>query len=196
VALTQEKSKRLFGTLVGSQWSVILAAGALPTALGVSAITYTFASVFLWSALLAFIWGRFQEGTNGDLIQDVYGAARANRLAGLLLLIALASPLCVPGLPGFAAVLNLLAAMMEQRSLFYLFAEVVLVATLSLVCIQLGTDLLFRQRAPSVERVDSSRYGALDWLGLSISILALLSLGFLWHRVFGILGEAAKVFLK
>lgn len=199
VALTQENSKRLFSALAGAQWSAILVAGALPTVLSSSAITYAFASVFVWISLLGFNWGRFQERAGGDSLRDVYGAARAFPSAGLLLLTALASPLCIPGLPGFPMVLNLLAAMMEQKSLFFLAAEVMLIATLSLISIRIGTDLLFRQRASSTTNRGNQilfRYGALDWLSLTAAILALASLGFLWHRVFAVLVETAKVFLK
>ena len=199
VALTQDNSKRLFSALVGAQWSTILAAGAFPSSLGASAVTYAFASVFLWTAVLGYNWGRFQEQARGDRLQDVYGAARSYRASGLLLLISLASPLCVPGMPGFPAVLNLLAAIMEQKSLFFLFAEVLLVGTLSLVCIRLGTDLLFRQRTSSTSGAWNpamSRYTALDRLGLGVAIVSLVGFGFLWHRVFELLVESAKVFLK
>lgn len=199
VALTQENSKRLFSALVGAQWSAILVAGALPTVLSASSITYAFASVFVWTSLLGFNWGRFQESAGGENLKDVYGAARTFRSSGLLLLLALASPLCIPGLPGFPMALNLLAAMMEQKSLFFLAAEVLLVATLSLISIRVGTDLLFRQRASSSTNTASLalfRYGALEWLSLTVAIVALTTLGFLWHRVFALLFETAKVFLK
>lgn len=199
VALTQENSKRLFSAMVGAQWSAILVAGALPTVLSASAITYAFASVFVWSSLLGFNWARFQESAHGDNLKDVYGAARTFRSSGLLLLLALASPLCIPGLPGFPMVLNLLAAMMEQKSLFFLIAEVLLIAILSLISIRVGTDLLFRQRASSTtngQALVAFRYGALEWGSLTLAILALTTFGFLWHRVFALLFETAKVFLK
>ncbi|MGZ3712294.1 MAG: hypothetical protein ACXVBE_11090, partial [Bdellovibrionota bacterium] len=199
VALTQENSKRLFSAMVGAQWSAILVAGALPSVLSATAITYAFSSVLVWTSLLGFNWGRFQESSGGENLKDVYGSARTFRSSGLLLLLALASPLCIPGLPGFPMVLNLLAAMMEQKSLFFLAAEVFLIATISLISIRVGTDLLFRQRGSSTTNATNAvsfRYGALEWLSLSVAILSLATLGFLWHRVFALLFETAKVFLK
>ncbi|RZA05099.1 MAG: hypothetical protein EOP11_13590, partial [Proteobacteria bacterium] len=65
-AFSQENSKRLFSAIVGAQWFAILAAGAMPTKLGVSAITYAFSSVFLWTALLGFVWARLQESVGSD----------------------------------------------------------------------------------------------------------------------------------
>lgn len=200
-ALTQENSKRLYSALLGAQWSTILAAGALPTELSARAIAYAFASAFAWSALLGFIWGRFQEVAAGESLKQAFGLARLNRNSGLLLLVALAGPLCAPVLPGFPATLNVLAAMMQQKSLLSLSAEVLLMALLALVSIRIGTDLLFQQRGSSTTNADGKasvaiRYSALDVVSLIILIGLLLSLGLLWHRIFGLLSEAANVFLK
>lgn len=196
-SLSQTNSKRLFSALIGAQWSAILGAGAMPSLLGMSAVTYAFASAFLWSALLGFTWARLQEFAGGDRLQDVYGAARALRAAGLVLLVSLAAPLCVPGFPGLPASLHLLAAMIEQKSLVFLVAEGLLLSLICLICLRVGTDLLFRPaREQLVAATGQFRYGALDYAAMALLGLALLVLGFLWNTAFTALGESAKIFLN
>jgi hypothetical protein len=194
-ALSQQNSKRFFSALLGAQWFAILSAGAMPSALGVTAVTYAFSSVFLWSALLGFTWARLQEFASGDSITAVFGSARVFRVAGLVLLVALAGPLCVPGFAGLPAVLHLLAAMIEQKSLFFLFAQGALLALLCLNLLRVGTDLLFRASAGNAPPVSEFRYGALDSLAMALLSAACLLLGFLWHRIFAVMTEAAKAFL-
>jgi NADH:ubiquinone oxidoreductase subunit 2 (subunit N) len=194
-ALSQQNSKRLFSALLGAQWFAILSAGAMPSVLGVTAVTYAFSSVFLWSALLGFTWARLQEFASGDSITAVFGSARMFRVAGLVLLMALAGPLCVPGFAGLPAVLHLLAAMIEQKSLFFLFAQVALLSLLCLNLLRVGTDLLFRASAGNAPSVSEFRYGALDSLAMVLLSAACLLLGFLWHRIFAVMTEAAKAFL-
>lgn len=195
-SFTQANSKRLYSALLGAQWSAILAAGSMPSLLGLSSVTYAFSSVFLWSALLGFTWSRMQETANGDEISDVHGAARAFRGTGLVLLFALAVPLCMPGLPGFPAVLHLLASTIEQKSLLLLLAEGTLLALLCFGCLRVGIDLLFRPVPAALESsANKVQYGALDLSAIAMVGLALIGLGFLWHRAFTSLSEAAKTFL-
>jgi len=198
-ALSQDNSKRLYSALVGAQWSAVLAAGALPTLLSATAIVYALSATFVWSAILGFVWSRFQEWSGSENISSVYGAARAYRTSGLILLLALASPLCVPGFPGFPSVLYLLAAMIEQKSLVFLGAEAALLSLLCLTSIRIGTDLLFRR---SVARPAHSpantvlNYSALD-RGVILGVSAvLLTAGFFWHSILTQLGTAAEIFLK
>lgn len=194
-ALSQENSKRLFSALLAAQWFAILGAGAMPSPLGVTATTYAFSSVFLWSALLGFTWSKLQEGAQGDALSAVFGSARRFRAAGLVLLIALAGPLCVPGFSGLPSVLHLLAAMIEQKSLVFLLAEGALLALICLNVLRIGTDLLFRAPPAGSEGIAQFRYGALDSLAIGLLGTALLLLGFLWHHAFLLMTEAAKAFL-
>jgi hypothetical protein len=194
-SLSQDNSKRLFSAITGAQWSAVLGAGALPSLLGLSAVTYAFSSVFLWSALLGFTWSRLQEMAGADALSAVYGSARAFRTAGLALLVSLAGPLCVPGFAGLPAILHLLAAMMEQKSLIFLLAEGALLALVALSCLRIGADLLFRSFGGWNTKGSTIRYGALDASAMALLGTALLLLGFLWHRVFLILESAAKAFL-
>ncbi len=196
-ALSQNNSKRLFSALVGAQWSAILAAGALPTLLSATAIVYALSATFLWSAILCFVWSRFQEWAETEDIAAVYGVAKLYRTSGLILLLALASPLCVPGFPGFPSILYLLATMIEQKSLIFLATEAILLSLLCLTSIRIGTDLLFRQRNPALgEGGVFLRYGALDWSVMTGISLVLLCTGFFWHFVLKQLSEAATLFLK
>jgi NADH:ubiquinone oxidoreductase subunit 2 (subunit N) len=195
-AFSQENSKRLFSAIVGAQWAAILAAGAMPTELGVAAVTYAYASVFLWTSLLGFVWSRLQESVGGDKLEDVHGAARAFRAAGLMLLIALTGPLCVPGFMGFPSMLHLLAAMIEQKSLGFLMAEGAVLAVLCLSALRVGTDLLFREPRPAPAGTAAvPSYGALDFAAMALLGIVLLLLGTLWDHAFAALGEAAKLFL-
>jgi NADH:ubiquinone oxidoreductase subunit 2 (subunit N) len=196
-SLSQTNSKRLFSALIGAQWSAILGAGAMPSLLGMSSVTYAFASTFLWSALLGFTWARLQEFAVGDRLEDVYGAARAMRVAGLVLLLSLAAPLCVPGFPGLPSSLHLLATMIEQKSLVIFVAEILLLSLICLTCLRVGTDLLFRPaRTEFVSAAREFRYGALDVSAMALLGIALLVLGFFWNAVFVSLGESAKIFLN
>jgi NADH:ubiquinone oxidoreductase subunit 2 (subunit N) len=196
-ALSQENSKRLYSALIGAQWSAILAAGALPTTLSASAIVYALSATFIWSAVLGFVWSRFQEKAGSESISSVYGAAKAYRTSGLILLLGLATPLCVPGFPGFPGLLSLLASMIEQKSLSFLATEVVLLSLLCFIAIRIGTDLLFRKGGEGRgDRTGELCYGALDWsviVGLSGVLLAS---GFFWHQALGFLDAAATQFLK
>jgi NADH:ubiquinone oxidoreductase subunit 2 (subunit N) len=194
-ALSQTNAKRLFSALVGAQWFAILAAGALPSSLGLSAVTYAFSSAFLWSALLGFIWSRLQEFAGAEGLPAVYGIARRFRGAGLILLVALAAPLCIPGFAGFPTIMHLLGAMIEQQSMGFLLAEAVLLALICLTALRLGADLLFREPTASIQGGDHLRYGALDAGAMALLGGALVLLGFLWHRVFALLTESAKAFL-
>lgn len=197
-ALSQDNSKRLYSALVGAQWSAVLAAGALPTLLSATAIVYAFSATFIWCSVLGFVWGRFQEWSGSEHIASVYGAAKSFRTSGLLLLLALATPLLVPGFPGFPASLSLLAAMIEQKSLILLATEAGLLSLVCLICIRVGTDLLFRERAPetSGKGADSFLYySALDWSVIAGTAAVLLTSGFFWHALLGRLETAANVFL-
>lgn len=196
-ALSQENSKRLYSALVGAQWSAILAAGALPTTLSASAVVYSMSATFLWSAVLGFVWSRFQERAGSESIVSVYGAAKSFRTSGLILLLGLASPLCVPGFPGFPSFLSLLASMIEQKSLAFLATEVILLSLLCFLAIRIGTDLLFRRSSDVSfgKNADDLCYGAMDWgviLGLSG---ALLASGFFWNKALAFLNGAASQFL-
>ncbi|MGZ3651091.1 MAG: hypothetical protein ACXWSC_07945 [Bdellovibrionota bacterium] len=198
-ALSQGNSKRLYSALVGAQWSAVLAAGALPTLLSSTAIVYALSATFVWSAVLGFVWARFQEWAGSEEISSVYGAAKSFRASGLLLLLALASPLFVPGFPGFPAALYLLAAMIEQKSLIFLATYAALLSLVCLTCIRIGTDLLFRERAPQTlgKGADSFLcYGALDWSVIGGTAALLLTAGFFWHPVLESLGAAAQIFLQ
>lgn len=198
-ALSQENSKRLYSALVGAQWSAILAAGALPTMLSASAIVYSFSATFLWSAPLGFVWSRFQEAAGSESIASVYGAAKAYRTSGLILLLALASPLCVPGFPGFPSLLSLLASMIEQKSLAFLATEAVLLSLLCFLAIRVGTDLLFRRGTGDLAvkaQAAPLRYGALDWGVIAGFSTVLLASGFFWHRALAYLDTAASQFLR
>lgn len=198
-ALSQENSKRLFSALVGAQWSAILAAGALPTMLSASAIVYSLSATFLWSAVLGFVWSRFQEAAGSESIVSVYGAAKAYRTSGLILLLALASPLCVPGFPGFPSLLVLLASMIEQKSLAFLATEAVLLSLLCFLAIRVGTDLLFRRGSADLTgqaQVLPLRYSALDWGVIAGFSTVLLASGFFWHRALAYLDSAASQFLR
>jgi|GEM_PF-5762232 len=198
-ALTQENSKRLYSAIVGAQWSAILAAGALPTLLSATAIVYSLSATFLWSAILGFVWSRFQERAGSESITAVYGAAKAFRTSGLILLLALASPLCVPGFPGFPSLLYLLASMIEQKSLIFLASEAALLSLLCLSSIRIGTDLLFRQKAAETEGAKAEPflcYSALDWGVVAGLTSLLLFSGFFWHSALEKIGNAASVFLQ
>jgi NADH:ubiquinone oxidoreductase subunit 2 (subunit N) len=204
-ALSQDNSKRLYSALVGAQWSAVLVAGALPTLLSATAVVYALSATFVWSAALGFVWSRFQEWAGDERIASVYGAAKSFRASGLILLIALASPLFVPGFPGFPSVLYLLAAMIEQKSLIYLATEAGLLSLLCLICIRIGTDLLFRERSPQTlgrgqtlgkEAESFLSYGALDWSVLGGTAAILLSTGFFWHSVLHDLERVAQLFLQ
>lgn len=195
-ALSQENSKRLFSSLMGAQWSAILGAGAMPSVLGVTSITYAFSSVFLWGSMLGFVWSRLQESAGGDGLSNVHGAARVYRVAGLVLLLALAGPLCVPGVSGLPSVLHLLGAMIEQHSLVFLLAETTLLALICLSCLRVGTDLLLRVPKESHSAAGSFRYGALDSGALLLLAVSLLFLGLLWNHVFALLASTAKAFLN
>jgi NADH:ubiquinone oxidoreductase subunit 2 (subunit N) len=155
-ALSQDNSKRLFSALLGAQWGAVMAAGARSTSLSATAMVYGFSAVFVWSAVFGLVWSRFQEFAGSEKISSVYGAAKSNRAYGLVLLLALACPLCVPGFPGFPSILYLLAAMIEQKSLIFLGAEAVLLSLLCLTGIRIGTDLLFRRSLPLAESTSSS----------------------------------------
>lgn len=197
-ALSQDNSKRLYSALVGAQWSAVLAAGALPTLLSATAIVYALSATFVWSAVLGFVWARFQEWAGDERISAVYGAAKSFRTSGLLLVIALASPLLVPGFPGFPSALYLLAAMIEQKSLVFLATEAALLSLLCLTCIRVGADLLFRERIPeqNAKGADSFLYySVLDWSVIAGTVLLLLTAGFFWHAMLRSLGIAAQVFL-
>ncbi len=196
-ALSQENSKRLFSALIGAQWSAILVAGALPTVLSASAVAYSFSATFLWSAVLGFVWSRFQEKAGSESIGAVYGAAKAYRTSGLILLLGLASPLCVPGFPGFPGLLVLLASMIEQKSLAFLATEVILLSLLCFITIRVGTDLLFRRSSePRVDKeVMGLQYGIMDWSVIAGLSGVLLAAGFFWHQVLGHLNAAASQFL-
>jgi hypothetical protein len=137
-----------------------------------------------------------QEVSGGDQLKNVYGAARAIRAAGLVLLVALAAPLCVPGFAGLPAVFHLLATMIEQHSLVFLLAEGLLLSLLCLICLRVGTDLLFRPRSVAFTQPTTLRYGALDYGAMALLGAALLVLGCLWNPVFASLGESAKLFLN
>lgn len=197
-ALSQDNSKRLYSALVGAQWSAVLAAGALPTLLSATAVVYALSVTFIWSSILGFVWSRFQEWAGSENIASVYGAAKIYRASGLILLLALASPLFVPGLPGFPGLLHLLAAMIEQKSLTFLATEAVLLSLLCLTSIRIGTDLLFRQgAAPAHEGTRNLlRYTALDWGVVSGMAAVLFASGFFWHSILTRLGSAAELFLK
>jgi NADH:ubiquinone oxidoreductase subunit 2 (subunit N) len=195
-ALSQENSKRLYSALVGAQWSAILAAGALPTLLSATAIVYSLSASFLWTAILGFVWSRFQERAGSESITAVYGAAKAYRTSGLILLLALASPLCVPGFPGLPGFLYLLASMIEQKSLIFLATEVVLLSLLCLTTLRIGTDLLFRQREIEAKPQTPEGflcYSALDWGVIGGLTIVLLASGFFWHSA---IGNAASLFLQ
>jgi len=194
-AFSQENSKRLFSAIVGAQWFAILAAGAMPTKLGVSAITYAFSSVFLWTALLGFVWSRLQESVGSERMESVHGAARSFRLAGLMLLVALTGPLYAPGFTGFPAVFHLLASMIEQRSLVFLAAEGILLAVLCLSALRIGTDLLFRPAPQGAVAGTSLPYGVLDLAAMFLLGVSILVLGVFWHHAFAALNEAAGYFL-
>lgn len=197
-ALSQDNSKRLFSALVAAQWSAILAAGALPTLLSATAVVYTLSATFVWSSILAFVWSRFQEKSQSESIAAVYGAAKAFRTSGLILVLALASPLGLPGFPGFPGFLYLLASMIEQKSLVFLAMEAVLLSLLCLICIRIGTDLLFRERARETERGGETFlcYSALDW-GVIVGLTSiLLGAGFFWHFALSKIGGAANLFLQ
>jgi NADH:ubiquinone oxidoreductase subunit 2 (subunit N) len=196
-AFSQENAKRLFSAIVGAQWFAILAAGAMPTKLGVSAITYAFSSVFLWTALLGFVWSRLQESVGSEKMESVHGAARSFRMAGLMLLIALTGPLYAPGFTGFPSVFHLLASMIEQRSLVFLAAEGVLLAVLCLSALRIGTDLLFRP-APQRDATNagtSFSYGVLDFGAMILLGATILVLGVFWYHAFAALNDAAGLFL-
>ncbi len=195
-SLSQENSKRLFSALVGAQWSIVLGAGAMPSALGLTAVAYAFSSIFLWTTLLGFTWSRLQESTEGDSLSHVHGAARTFRIAGLVLLISLAAPLCIPGFAGFPSILNLFASMMQQKSILFLLAEALLLALVGFTCLRVGADLLFRPTSKEIRSMNNFRYGALDLGVVTIVSAALLVLGFFWHRIFLVLMEAAKIFLN
>ena len=130
----------------------------------------------------------------------MYGAARKARSAGLLMLLALASLLFVPGTPGFPTLVHLLAEIIEQRSLFYLAAESLLLALLCLTAIRLATDLIFRRRGAANGEVALGhtpfRYSALDRVGLAAVVVGLFAWGLGWQRAFALLSESAKAFLK
>jgi NADH:ubiquinone oxidoreductase subunit 2 (subunit N) len=198
-ALSQDNSKRLYSALIGAQWSAVLAAGALPSLLNVSAVTYALSASFVWCAVLGVVWSRFQEWAGDEKITAVHGAAKSFRASGLLLLLALASPLFVPGFPGFPSALYLLAAMIEQKSLVFLATYAGLLSLVCLICIRIGTDLLFRDRAPQTlnRGADSFlAYNALDWSVIGGTAALLLAGGLFWHPVLESLGGAAKVFLQ
>lgn len=198
-ALSQDNSKRLYSALVGAQWSAVLAAGALPSLLNATAITYALSASFVWSAVLGVVWSRFQEWSGDENITSVHGAAKSFRASGLLLLLALASPLLVPGFPGFPSALYLLATMIEQKSLVFLGTYAALLSLVCLICIRIGTDLLFRERAPQTlnRGADSFlTYSPLDWGVIGGTAVLLLLGGLFWHPVLESLGGAAQVFLK
>jgi NADH:ubiquinone oxidoreductase subunit 2 (subunit N) len=198
-ALSQNNSKRLYSALVGAQWSAVLAAGALPTLLNATAIVYAFSATFIWSAVLGFVWARFQEWAGDEKIASVYGAAKSFRTSGLLLLLALASPLFVPGFPGFPSALYLLAAMIEQKSLILLATEAGLLSLVCLICIRIGTDLLFREPVVTSEKRSEGSffwYGALDWSVIGATVAVLLSSGLFWHSFLKGLNSAAQLFLQ
>jgi NADH:ubiquinone oxidoreductase subunit 2 (subunit N) len=198
-ALSQDNAKRLYSALVGAQWSAVLGAAALPTLLSATAIVYAFSAIFVWSAVLGFVWARIQEWAGDERISAVYGTAKAFRTSGLLLLIALASPLLVPGFPGFTSVLYLLATMIEQKSLIFLAMEAALLCLLCLTCTRVGIDLLFRNRSPisAAKNADSLIcYTALDWGVMGGAVGLLLTAGLFWHSLLRSLGEAAQVFLQ
>ncbi|HEY8280195.1 MAG TPA: hypothetical protein VIH99_11265 [Bdellovibrionota bacterium] len=198
-ALSQVNSKRLFSAFVGAHWSAVLAAGALPTLLSATAIVYALSAIFVWSAMLGFVWSRFQEWAGSEEISAVYGAAKEFRTSGLILLLALASPLCLPGFPGFPSILHLLAAVIEQKSLSFLALEAALLSLLCLSGIRIGTDLLFRLSPGSTKRAGPSEffcYGALDW-GVILSVgAALLTAGFFCHPILRSLTQSAATFLR
>jgi NADH:ubiquinone oxidoreductase subunit 2 (subunit N) len=194
-ALSQNNSKRLFSAMVTAQWSAVLGAGALPSALGLSAVTYAFAAIFLWSALLGFTWARLQELAGDDSLAAVYGSARIFRSAGLVLLVSLAGPLCVPGFAGLPSILHLLAAMIEQRSLVFLLAEGALLALVALSCLRVGTDLLFRRFTGWEVPASALRYGALDAGAMALLGGTLLLWGVLGNQIFLVLEASAKAFL-
>jgi NADH:ubiquinone oxidoreductase subunit 2 (subunit N) len=198
-ALSQNNSKRLYSALVGAQWSAVLAAGALPSVLNATAITYALSASFVWCAVLGVVWSRFQEWSGDEDITAVHGAAKSFRASGLLLLLALASPLLVPGFPGFPSALYLLATMIEQKSLVFLATYATLLSLLCLICIRIGTDLLFRERAPQTlnRGADSFlAYSTLDWSVIGGTAALLLVGGLFWHPVLESLSEAAVMFLR
>lgn len=193
-SITQTSSRRIFSALVGAQWSLILLAGAQPTALGVKAVVFAFVATFLWTSLLGFVWSRLQESVGGDDISLVYGAARLCRTSGLFLVAALASPFLVPGFAGFPAVLHLFAAIVEQKSIFLLFSGAALIALLCLTCLRIAADLLFVEPAQQSEGKKIARYGVLDHASIFLVVASILVLGILWPKIFMLIGEAAKPF--
>lgn len=196
-ALSQENAKRLLAAILGASWSIILAAGAMPSAQSASAVAYSFAAVFLWGALLSFIWSRMQESAHDGSISAVFGLGKKFRASGLILLVALAGPLCVPGFPGFPSALHLLGAIIEQKALALLVMEVILLVLLCFTAAKLASDLLFRDGSITVIEADSVlvRYSKIDILSLATIIGAMLLLGLFWNQVFAILLESAKAFL-
>lgn len=196
--LSQDNSKRLYSALAGAQWSAVLAAGALPTLLSATAIVYALSSTFIWTAVLGFVWSRFQESAGSESISSVYGAAKTYRTSGLILLLALACPLFVPGFPGFPSLLYVLAAMIEQKSLLFLATEAVLLSLLCLICIRVGSDLLFRKGAEGEAKHSEMllRYGSLDWTVIAGMAAVLFCGGFFWHSLLARLSNSAGLFLQ
>lgn len=195
-ALSQTNSKRLYSALMGAQWSALLAAGALPTSLSATALVYALSANFIWCALLGFVWSRFQEWAGSENISSVYGAAKIHRTSGLILLLALACPLFIPGFPGFPALLYLLATMIEQKSLVFLSTEAILLSLICLSSIRIGTDLLFRQSAEQKNSRAFLAYSGLDW-GVIVGLTSVLfAAGFFWHTVLSRLANAASPFLQ
>ncbi len=195
-ALSQENSKRLFSSIIGGSWALVLAAGAHPTILSASSVAYAFSSVFLWAALMGFTWSRLQEWAGGEKMNQVYGLARKYRSSGLFLLIALSAAVGVPGFSGLPVSFHLLASVIEQKSLIYLLAQASLMALVVLSFLRVGTDLLFRGGKLDTSKPDGVRYAALDYVGVIFLSASVLFLGVFWTRVFAALSETAKVFLN
>lgn len=195
-ALSQKNARRLFAALLGANWSFILATGAVANPVSASAVSYAFSSVFLWGALLSFVWTRMQEAAGSELLSAVYGAGQRQRSSGLILLVALAGPLCVPGFPGFPAVLHLLGAVIEQQTIMLLLLTAVLLLLLCFVAAKLAADILFRKSDFYIPSGTSlAQYSKLDICALGLTISSMLLLGLFWSRIFIHLTESAKVFL-
>jgi NADH:ubiquinone oxidoreductase subunit 2 (subunit N) len=195
-ALSQDNSKRLFSSIIGASWAMVLAAGAHPTELSASAVAYAFSSIVLWAALMGFTWSRLQEWAGGEKMNQVFGLAREFRASGLFLLIALSAAVGVPGFSGLPVSFHLLAAVIEQKSLIFLFAQTALMALVVLSFFRVGTDLLFRGDKQDFRKVDGVHYAALDYVGVIFLGASILFLGIFWTRVFAALSETAKVFLN
>lgn len=199
-ALGQKNSKRLLTALIGASWSMIIAAGASSGTLGLASIVYIFSATFLWSSLLCFIWSRVHESAHSDELSSIFGVGRTFRLSGLILMMALASPLCLPGFPGFPSALHLFAVVIEQKSLLLLVLAFLLVSLICYVVAQVIVDVLLRNRSEQIANTDNHHdlmhYSTADISTIMLVVTTMLLGGFFWHRIFEVLFESAKAFLN